>query len=254
MPIIGVARLTIKDLLRRRVLVVLALFGLGMILLSFPLRELTIGQWRRLITDVGLGATDLSLTLIAILLGSTLIAGDLDRRTLYPLLAKPISRQAFVIGKFGGLAVVLTGLACCMGAGTLVMLVLARQHEFVVPILQATGGVIASALVMGGLAIFFSSFTSVTLAGTFGLVLALLGHLTENLAYFANKAGNGGGRILGVVARTLPNLEKLNLKDFAAYGEALPAGDFAVRLIYGFAYASICVVLGALVFSRRDLK
>jgi Cu-processing system permease protein len=254
MHVLGVARLTIRDLLRRRVLVVLALFALGMILLSFPLRTLTIGEWQKIITDVGLAATDLSLTLIAILLGASLIAGDLDRRTLYPLLAKPISRQSFVIGKFTGLAILLTGLACCMGAGTLAMLFLARQQNFALPIMEATGGIIATSLVMGGLAILFSSFTSVTLAGTFGLVFSLLGHLTENLAYFASKADNVGGRILGLIARALPNLEKLNLKDFASYGETLPAHDFLTRMAYGVAYAGVCVTLGAIVFSRRDLK
>jgi Cu-processing system permease protein len=254
MHIFGVASLTVRDLLRRRVLVVLAIFAVGMILLSFPLRELTIGQWRRLITDVGLGATDLSLTLIAILLGSTLIAGDLDRRTLYPLLAKPISRPAFVIGKFTGLALVVTGLAVGMGAGTLAVLFLARQHHFLMPVVQATGGIIATSLVMGGVTILFSSFTSVTLASTFGLAFGLVGHLTENLDYFASKAENGAGKSLAILARALPNLEKLNLKDFASYGEALPAGDFWLRMAYGMAYALVCVVLGSMIFSRRDLK
>jgi Cu-processing system permease protein len=254
MGTLGVVNLTVRDLLRRRVLVVLALFGLGMILLSFPMRELTIGQWKRLITDVGLAATDLSLTLIAILLGASLIAGDLDRRTLYPLLSKPISRQAFVIGKFLGLAVVLTVLAVGMCAGTLGMLLMAKQDQYFLPVAQAAGGIVATSLLMGGLAIFFSSFTSVTLAGTFGLALALAGHLTENLAYFAGKVDNVGGKTLGVVARALPNLEKLNLKDFAAYGETLPAHDFLSRMAYGLAYAGVCVTLGAIIFSRRDLK
>jgi ABC-type transport system involved in multi-copper enzyme maturation permease subunit len=188
MHFLVVARLTVRDLVRRRVLVILALFAVALILLSFPLRTLTIGEWKRLISDVGLGGTDLSLTLIAILLGSTLIAGDLDRRTLYPLLAKPISRSSFVVGKFVGLATVVAGLAMGMCAMTLAMQFLARQDDFAVPILQATGGIIATALMMSGVAIFFSSFTSVTLSATFALALMLVGHLTENLAYFAGRS------------------------------------------------------------------
>jgi ABC-type transport system involved in multi-copper enzyme maturation permease subunit len=234
--------------------VILALFAVGMILLSFPLRSLTVGEWKRLITDVGLGATDLSLTLIAILLGSSLIAGDLDRRTLYPLLAKPISRQSFVIGKFMGLAAVLTGLALAMGGGTIGILFLAFQHQFVESVLQGVGGIVASTLVLGGVGILFSSFTSVTLSVAFGLTLALVGHLTGNLAYFASKSEGTGGKVLGIVVHLLPNLEKLNLKDFAAHSEVVPASDFLIRMAYGLTYALLCVALGAAIFSRRDLK
>ena len=78
MPILALIKLTAMDLVRRRIFVLLALFAFTMVLLSFFLRDLTIGQWTRLITDVGLGATDLALTLLAIFVGASLIAGDLD--------------------------------------------------------------------------------------------------------------------------------------------------------------------------------
>ena len=87
-----VATLTVRDLLRRRILALLVLFATALILMSYVLRDLTIGQWQRLITDLGLGAIDFSLTLLAIFVGASLVSGDLDRRTALPLLAKPLSR------------------------------------------------------------------------------------------------------------------------------------------------------------------
>src|SRR5277367_198634 len=107
MALFQIAKLTIRDLIRRRVLVLLALFAGGMVMLSYPLQMLSIGQWQRIVTDVGLAAADLSVSLLAILLGATLIAGDLDKRTLYPLLAKPVSRGTFVAGKYLGLLAII---------------------------------------------------------------------------------------------------------------------------------------------------
>src|SRR5262249_20249070 len=144
-----VAQLTVRDLIRRRVLVLLALFAAGMVLLSFPLRVLSIGHWNRIITDVGLAATDLSVTLLAVLLGSSLIAGDLDKKPLYPLLAKPVSRGAFIAGKFIGLLAIIALLAATMVAGTLCVLFVARESNLL-PILQSLGGIIATGATMAG--------------------------------------------------------------------------------------------------------
>jgi Cu-processing system permease protein len=254
MPILQIAKLTIRDLVRRRVLVILGLFALAMILLSFPLRELTIGQWKRLITDVGLGAADLSIALIGILLGSTLVSGDLDRRTLYPLLAKPISRAAFVVGRFLGLAAILATLAFGMSLGTDAMLLLAGQPAPLV-IFQATIGIATGALLVGAMSVMFSCFTSTTLAGTFGLSLALICHLNDSLAYFGSKSPSPVLRAISIgLAKGLPNLELLNLKTVAAHGATIPWGDLLSRTAYGLTYAALLIAIGAAVFSRRDLK
>lgn len=260
MPVLPVATLTIRDLVRRRVFVTLGLFSIWMILLSFPLRQLTIGQGTRLITDIGFGATDLCATLLAIFLGATLISGDLDRRTLYPLLAKPISRVSFVVGKFVGLAVVLLLLVATMSLGILAMLKLEtlsllREHPVqTVSVLQTASAVALHAWLCGGLALFFSCFTSTTLAATFSLALAFIGHTVDSLVYFATKSQSVEGTVVQVVARFLPNLERLNLKTLAAHEQTIPWDDLGLRGLYALAYAALAIALGAAIFSRRDLK
>ncbi|MHB8418927.1 MAG: ABC transporter permease [Myxococcales bacterium] len=254
MPALVVAVLTARDLVRRRIFAILVVFAGAMVLLSLPLSQLTIGQWRRLITDVGLGCSDLSLMLIAVVLGASLIAGDLDRRTLYPLLAKPISRGAFVVGKYVGLGFVLLAFAGIMGFGTEAMLWIAHQHGSQ-PVVQATIGIAVSALVVGATAILFSSFTSTTLAGIFSLAVALAGHLTDNLAYFGDRSHAPFVRTFMVGAsKVLPNLERLNLKILAAHGTTLPWNDLALRSGYGLAYSAVLVILGSIAFAYRDLK
>jgi ABC-type transport system involved in multi-copper enzyme maturation permease subunit len=246
--------LTVLDLVRRRLLVVLGLFAVAMILLSFPLRVLTTGEWHRVISDVGLGAADLSVTLIAILLGATLVAGDLERRTLYPLLARPLTRSAFVVGKVLGLSLVLAFLAAVMGGGTALMLRLAKEPGMI-PLVQATCTIAVGAILVGSLAVMFSSFTSSTLAGIFGLAVVLLGHLTENMAYFGARAQTELSRaILLGFSKALPDLERLNLKTMASHGNTVSWKALALLAAYGFAYSVVATSLGAAVFSRRDLK
>ncbi len=253
---VPVAGVTARDLIRRRVFIILALFAGLLILLSFPLRQLTIGQWARIITDVGFGATELSTTALAILLGATLIAGDLERRTLYPLLTKPIGRSSFVTGKFIGLALILIALTLVMALGVVAMLVLAHPDSYVdkAALVQVTAAIALHACVCGAIALMFSCFTSTTLAATFGLSLWFLGHTVGSLVYFAKKSGTPSAKVVVLVARLLPDLEKLNLKSQATHAQAIPWNDLGIRATYGIAYAVAAVSLGAAVFSRRDLK
>ena len=255
MPILALIKLTAMDLVRRRIFVLLALFAFTMVLLSFFLRDLTIGQWTRLITDVGLGATDLALTLLAIFVGASLIAGDLDKRTLLPLLAKPLSRTSFIYGRFLGLFAILAALVTATSAGTAAMLWLSRQSDYGTFLAQNGVTIFVSSFTLGSIAILMSCITSTTLASITALTCYLAGHLTSNLAYFAGKLPSGPVRwFLMGFSKLLPNLELLNLKDLASRGETISASDLLVRVGYGVAYSIITLSLGAIVFARRDLK
>ncbi|MHB1845971.1 MAG: ABC transporter permease [Deltaproteobacteria bacterium] len=252
--ILSISALTLRDLLRRRILAVLVLFMGAMVLLSFPLRELTIGQWYRLIVDVGLAANDLTVTLIAILVGSSLVAGDLERRTLFPILSRPIPRSAFVFGRFIGLSCALASLAVVMSLGTALLLVMSRQPHLE-PLAQATIGIVVNGWLVAGFAFLFSCFTSATLAGTFTLSLTLIGHFTDSLAFFAAKSSSAPARVTMIaLAKVLPNLSILNFKTLASHGHLLAWQSVAPRVAYGVVYAIASVSLGAFLFTWRDLK
>jgi Cu-processing system permease protein len=255
MPILVLSKLTIVDLIRRRVFVLLALFAALMILLSFPMRELTIGQWRRLILDVGLGSSNLAAALIGILVGASLIAGDLDKKTLYPLLAKPISRASLVFGRYLGLVAVIFMLVASTAAGTAAILAFAKQSDYLGSLLQNSLTLAVSASLVGGVALFFSCATSSTLAAIAALTISIAGQLVSNLAYFGARVTNPASHLfLTIFSKILPNLEMLNLKDFASRAEIIPATDLLVRVGYGAGYALLAVSLGAVIFSMRDLK
>jgi len=252
--VFAIAFATVQDLVRRRVFVVLALFVVAMLMLSFPLRQLTIGQWYRLIVDVGLGGTELGATLAGILLGATVVSGDIDRRTILPILAKPINRATFVGGRFAGLVVVILALTASMTLGTALSLALARQTAFL-PLIQASALIACSAILVSAIAVAFSCVASPTLAGLIGITIALAGHLTDNLAYFGAKAHSATERwLLRGLSHGLPNLEMLNVKGAATRALVLPLGDIGVRVTYAAAYTIVVLALGIAAFGRRDLK
>ena len=255
MQALVIANLTVRDLIRRRVFVLLFLFAMALILMAFILRDLTIGQWQRLITDLGLGATDFSVTLMAIFIGASLVAGDLDRRTALPVLAKPLSRTSYVVGRFLGLAGLLFILTAVMVFTTGLMLLLAQQRGVSGFLFQNALTIGTGAVVLAALAILFSAVTSSTLAAIGALTLALAGHLTSNLEYFGHKIDAPVAKVLMLgLAKVVPNLEALNLKDFAAHGQSVGNPEVITRLGYGAGYAGLCVALASLFFLRRDLK
>ncbi len=248
------AALSVRELVRRRLLYVLVVFGAGMILLSLPLVQLSVGQWRRLIVDVGLGTANVVLDLLAAVLGASLIAGDVERRSIYVVIARPIPRWVIVLGRFLGLAVVLAGLLVAMAVGVTVALRIVRAEPGL-GLYQAWLGLGLEATVVVSIALVFSSFSSSLLSGLFAISLAVLGHLVSDLSFFSNRAHAPVSRWVGnAVARALPNLEQFNFKAVASYNEVLARSAVTSACWAAFAYVALFVWLASVIFSRTDLK
>ena len=251
--VLAIAGNTLRELIRNKLLYLLLVFAVLMIFGSLVLAQLTIGQWERIINDVGLATVQLSGALVAILVGVGLIAGEIDRRTVYVTLAKPVSRGAFVLGRYLGLCATLALLVLVMGGA------LAALLSFIGDPMGATG---YSALlltyvelcILSAFAVVFSSFTTQTLGVMFTLAVFVIGHLTQDLTAFAQRIEGLGGQALGALSYVLPNLDLLNLKTHAANN--LPVSPMVVvkGTIYGLCYSCVAVMAAMGIFSRRDFK
>src|SRR5207237_2029813 len=113
---------TMRELLRNKLLYNLLFFAVLLIASSLFIAQLTIGQWDRIILDMGLGAAELTGVLIAVLIGVSLVAGEIDRKTIFPTLAKPLSRSAFIAGRYAGLATMLSVNVAVMAVSVAVVL------------------------------------------------------------------------------------------------------------------------------------
>ena len=249
-----IAANTVRELLRNKLLYNLLVFAMLLIASSLFIARLTIGQWDRVILDIGLAAAEVSGVLVAVLIGVSIVAGEIERKTIFPTLAKPVARFAFLAGRYLGLVAMLAVNVIVMTASLAVVLHMAG-YDLSRTAQAAAFLIFIELVVIAAAAIFFSSFTTPILASAFSLSLFLIGHLVGSLRTFADKAKMGAARNLALFAyRTLPDLELFNLKAQAANELPVPHGAASFAALYGIAYAAAFLLLGMAIFSRRDLK
>jgi len=244
---------TVRELARNKLLYVLLVFALALILGSVLLASLTIGQWERVINDVGLATVELSGALIAVLVGVGLLAGEVDRRTVYVTLAKPVTRARFVVGRYLGLCAMLVLLVAVMG-GALTGVLRAAGFPMTFTGAAALLLICVELCLLAAFAVLFSSFTTTTLGTTFAVSVFAIGHMAGELATWAGKLKGPSASMLAVLARVVPNLQLLNLKTQAANQLPVSPGFVGLCALYGLLYSAVLLAVACLVFARRDLK
>jgi ABC-type transport system involved in multi-copper enzyme maturation permease subunit len=245
---------TVRELIRSKLLYNVVIFAALLLGSSLFVAQLTVGEWRRIILDQGLSAAELGGGLIAVIVGVNLIAGEVERRTIFPTLAKPVTRGTFVLGRYLGLLAVLAANALLMLALLAVLMRLAGESLDAMTV-QAMFLIFIELTLLAAMAMLFGSFSTPMLAAGFSLAMFLIGHLVADLRAFGERSHSGSAR--GAAAffyRLLPNLELLNLKSSAANRMHVSAGYVATSAGYGLAYAAVLLLLSGIIFSKRDLK
>jgi ABC-type transport system involved in multi-copper enzyme maturation permease subunit len=249
---LSIALVTLREVLRRKVQVNLLLFGSLIIAASFMVSKLTIGEQHRILADLGLSAATAIGTLIAVFVGSSMVAGDIERRVLLPVIAKPITRTQYLIGRYLGLsASLLLNLAVMALVLAAVLAIEAGSaRPLDVSLLGAIGMLGVQLLVVAAVAILFSALTSTTLAAIFTLAIAIAGHLSgEVRAIWQGDAT----WVATLVWYLVPNLGALSLNAAVVYRTPPPPGAW-LAAGYGALYAATALALASFAFEKRDLR
>jgi len=252
MKITTIARNTFKEAKRDRVLYLLFFFVAICLLFSRFLALLTVGDRVKIIKDVGLASIQLFGMLMAILMGTGLVYKEIDKKTIFTLLAKPIHRVEFLLGKFLGLVLTIFIMTVLMAAIFLLILFL---HTFAIEwsILIAILYIFFELCLMTAVALLFSTFTTPILASLYSLGFYLIGHLSWSLEMIIKKVKSGTGRaMLRVLYTVLPDLENFNFKTEVVHSLPIPTKLLGISFIYGVAYTAFLLLLAMLVFRRRD--
>jgi Cu-processing system permease protein len=252
MNVLSVAAVTLREVLRKKVQVNLLVFGVLLVLSSYVLSLLTLGFMRRILADFGLSAMALIGTLLAVFLGAALVAGDVERRVLYPIVAKPVSRTEYLLGRYLGLAIALVLNLLVMTAALAVALVIeaGSLSTLDLPLLAAVGMIGLQLAVVAAVAVLFSSLTSSTLAAIFTLSLVVAGHLSNEMRNLWKGSGEWVARAIWYL---VPNLGSLSLNEAVVYRTAPPPGTWTAAL-YAALYAATALALASALFERRDLR
>ena len=252
--LLAVAANTFRETVRERVLYNLVFFAVVMTLSGLLLRQLSIRQDEKIIKDIGLAAMDLFGTLIAVFIGVGLVSKEIERRSLYPLLAKPLSRDELFLGKFVGLAFTLFVNLAVMTVGLYLTLVLTGGAA-PPQLLAAVYPLFLSLLLVVAIAMLFSTVSSsAALASVFTVGVVVAGRFTDVVRNMREVAPGVPPWLVDALYAVVPNFRNFDFKDKVAYGDPVSAGDLAWVTAYGFAYVGAVLVLGLASFRSRDFQ
>lgn len=253
MRILSIALNTFRENLREKLLYNLLFFALLMIGSSILLSRITLGDHHRLILDLGLASINLFGVLIAIFVGIGLVSKEVDRKTIYTIVSKPIPRYEFLLGKYCGLVITLLANTVVMVAGLLIVLQV-MDLPITSLVFKSLALIFLELMVITAVAVLFSTFTSATLSAIFTLAVYVIGHLSGDLKEFAKKLDEVSQIIVNAIYYTLPNLERFNLKGHVIHHLDFGMADMALTLTYGLTYAAFLLLLASVIFQRRDFQ
>lgn len=253
---------TFREATRNRVLYVLVLFAIGLMGFSLVLGELSLHEEVRVIKDIGLAGISLVGLVIALFLGVNLLSKELDRKTVYFVIPKPLHRHEFLLGKFLGLAVTLVVLVVLMAAILAAVVAFAGgRHDLA--LVRAEVLVLFELLLVTAVALLFSSFSSPYLSAMFTASLWIIGRNSAELRAFATGkklVDTPLGTVLETAATLLPDFHLFYVSG-ASLGGATSAsihesfvswGYVGEAALYAALYGGICLLLAMILLARRD--
>lgn len=251
-PIWIIAANTFREIIRDRILYGIVVFALLLFGLSLALGQLSFSEQAKISADFGFAGIQIGACVLAVFVGSTLVAKEIEKQTILTLLARPISRSQFLLGKFLGLSMVIitvmAGLAAVLAALTL-FLGLNVDGAFAVALL----GAFFEALLLLSVALFFGTFARPMMTAIFSLSVFLIGHWVESLEGFMKKSdSNSFKAVAKAIGYVFPDLERFNWRDAPVYGLEVPALQVAFAGMYAAAWVVALLALTSIIFRRRD--
>jgi len=243
---------TFKETIRDRVLAVIVVFALLMIAGGLWLGSISLGEQGRMMKDFGLAAVTGFGLIVAVFIAAGLVHKEVEKRTVFVLFSKPVSRGAFIAGKFLGLcttmAVVLAGMGLFLFA--LVGILDGRASGMV---LVATAMIYVQLLTVMAVTIFFSTLGSAILASVLGICVFVAGQLSQNVLSLTRLGKNPLTEAISwVVYVVIPNLAAVDVKAGVVGEETLAWGQIGLWTAYLAAYIVVVLALAAVIFRRKE--
>lgn len=256
-----------RESVRDKVLYNLVFFAVLLISASYLLGQLTAGQDVKIIKDLGLAATAIFGLFIAVFIGIGLVSKEVERRSVYSLLSKPIRRHEFILGKYLGLVLTLgVNIAVMAVALYLVLGYMSWMETANVKaswdapatdpaLLKAVFLIFVELCLITAVALFFSTFSSPMLSAILTFGLYIVGHFNADLKNFENTVQS---QVAVSLARgayyALPNLAPFDVKASVVHGVPVPWPVLAVNIAYAAIYITMLMLAAMFIFSRRDFK
>jgi ABC-type transport system involved in multi-copper enzyme maturation permease subunit len=247
---------TFREAIRDRVLYNLILFVL-LLVASAPLfGQISIGMERLVLVNVGLSSISLFGVIIAIFLGIGLVSKEIEKKTLYTILSRPVRRWEFIVGKYLGLIMTLVVNTALMTAGFYIALMVTSHalHKTDGLLLVAIYFTVLQFLIVTALTVLFSTFSSPIFSAIFAFALFVIGTFAEDLKNFAAISKGATKLLATAIAYLMPNFASLNVIAQAAHDQGVSGRLILFNTLYALLYSASAVAAAVLIFERRNLK
>jgi ABC-type transport system involved in multi-copper enzyme maturation permease subunit len=251
-----IASNTFREAVRDRVLYNLIVFALLMSGAAVLVGQISIGIERLVVVNLGLTAISLFGMVIAIFIGIGLVSKEMEKRTLYTVLSRPVGRWEFIVGKFFGLAGTLVVNTAFMAIGVFASLLYVSRAlgRADVWILVGLYFIILQFLMITAIALLFSSFSSPLLSAVFAFSLFVIGSFAEDLHGLAATAQGVSRWLATGAAYLIPNFSSLNVIALVAHQQPVPRQLIFSNSLYALLYTGMVLCGAVLIFEHRNLK
>jgi len=248
----GVALNTFRESIRDKVLVTLIIFAVLVMGSAKVIQPLALGEEAKVIKDLGLSAITLFCVLISILVGGRLVYKEVERRTIYIMLAKPVRRWEFVLGKYLGLMTVLVvSLAVMTAAFYAILLLMGTGVQLY--LLLAVMMTFFELAIVTAVAVMFSTFSTPITGAVFTFAIYFVGQLTRDLRLLAAMSPSPVVKAVSYFLYfVLPNLSNFNIRAEVVYGAPLDPYALALTGLYALVYAATLMLVSAAIFNRKE--
>lgn len=249
-----IARNTFREATRDRVLAGVAIAGIVLLLVVQILTPLAMGEATRLIVDLGLSSISMLGLLVVLMVGTSLVAKEIERRTIFSLLSRPIARSTYLIGKWAGLTGAVWTIATVLGLSLCAVMAMRGSAGFSLSILQATYLTALELAVITAVAVMFSALSTPVLSALYTLGVYLVGQWCNDLRSFATQFPPGLARVTEVLANVAPNLPLFNMRALASDGSPTTLVHLGIATLYALFYCTCVLALATAAFESRDFK
>jgi ABC-type transport system involved in multi-copper enzyme maturation permease subunit len=249
----AIALNTFREAIRNRILYLLLVFAVTMISFAQILSLLTVGSEEKIIKDFGLASIDVFGVLTAVFIGIGLVSREIERRTVYTILAKPIHRFEFVLGKFAGLALTLLVNTAVMAAWFFLVLLLKGMFDARLGL--AILLLFFQFLLVTAIAVLFSCLSTPILSSVLTLALYVVGHLLWSLDLLQRRLHSAAATaVCRVLYLVLPNLGNFDIKGEVVHGLAIEPSRIAWAAAYLVLYGAAILATACAAFERKELQ
>jgi ABC-type transport system involved in multi-copper enzyme maturation permease subunit len=249
-----IAQNSVQENIRNRIMMVILLFSGALITVAGVVSHWSLNEQAKIIKDFGLAAISIFGLLIAMFVGVRTMHQEIEQKTIYMLVSKPIARWQIILGKYSGLAVTvlmnLSILTVC-----LLCIDYTIERSIAWKLLPAIGLTMLEIMIVLAWAVFFSMLTTSVLSSILTFVIYIMGHMAPDVMLYTKLHPEAAiNPVLKTLFSIIPNLENFNIKSAVVGNLVVPENTVTYAILYGTAYTAVILLLACTIFARKDLK